>query len=406
MNAQSPKSSTGFILFSLCVAVGLAGCEEAGSVVDKVTSTVSGETETPDTPDSSVNETPATKPIASATPTVTPDQLIAEFNGLKPFEINDSALVRVTSLPEAAAAITAIEIKNIDNVSGAGLTAMTAMPNLESLKFTGAMVSAGELSTIGQISSLRELHLNGSKLDDSVLASFGNLKNLEHLNIAGTSITPDVGQILAKLPSLANLNLQATQVNDSTILAISNLPIRALNLSRSRISNAAVPAILKISNLESLDVSFTQVTGAAFKGISRMGLKDLNVGETNFGIDGFAALKGLKKLEHLNVYNSRLVEHTKCNVFRSFPNLKTLNAGGNPLTNAGMNVFFKGHRSLEELSLMSCKSISDLGLKELVGVKTLKVLNVAYTNCTSSGATALKQRLPDCRIVTNDGALD
>lgn len=145
------------------------------------------------------------------------------------------------------------------------------------------------------------------------------------------------------------------------------------------------------------------MVGGDFKGINRSKIRRLNVGETNFGIEGFIAIRGMKQLEELNVYRAGLVEDTKCNVFKTMPKLRVLNAGGNQLTNAGLKVFFKGHRSLEELQLLNCKAISDAGLAELVGVKTLKVLNLSNTSCTQAGATALKQRLPECRIVTNDG---
>ena len=406
MNVPISKSPSGVLLLFLTTFSILSGCEDAGSVVDKVTSTVTGETASEANQEPVSTNVPDTPATPSAVPAPTPQELIAEFSSLTPSQIDDGALVKVTGSPEAAAAITAIDIKSVGNVSGAGLQAMAAMPNLQSLKFGGAMVSTGELNAIGKIVSLRELHLNASRLDDSVVAGFANLVNLETLNISATPVSASVGQALANLPKLSSLDLQATLADDNTIMAISGLPITQLNLSRTRITNASMPALLKMPNLESLDLSFTQVTGAAFKGISRVGIKSLNVGETNFGIEGFVALKGLRSLEHLNVFNSGLVEHTKCNVFRSFPELKTVNAGGNPLTNAGMDVFFKGHKSLEELSLMGCRSISDLGLAEFVGIKTLRVLNVVNTGCTSNGANALKQRLPDCRIVTNDGVLD
>lgn len=408
MNVPQLKSHFRFLLLLLTTLSILSGCEDAGSVVDKVTSTVTGESAPEAKQDPApANTSPPPAPVTPpAAPAPTPEQLIAEFNALTPLQIDDGALARVAGSPEAAAAITAIEIKSVSSVSGAGLQAMAAMPNLQSLKFTGATVSPGELNTIGKMVSLRELHLNASNLDDSVAAELANLTNLETLNIAATPISPSAGQVLAKLPKLSSLDLQATTIDDSTIMAISGLPITELNLARTRVTDAAMPTILKMPQLESLDLSFTQVTGAAFKGINRTRIKSLSVGETNFGIEGFVALKGLRSLEHLNVYNSGLVEHTKCNVFRSFPDLKTLTAGGNPLTNAGMDVFFKGHKSLEELSLMQCRSISDPGLAELIGIKTLRVLNVVNTGCTSSGAAALKQRLPDCRIVTNEAVLD
>ena len=155
--------------------------------------------------------------------------------------------------------------------------------------------------------------------------------------------------------------------------------------------------------LESLDVPFCAVTGAGFKGYGGSGLKRLNVGETGFGLEGFVAIKGIKTLEDLNVYRTGLVEHTSANIFRTFPKLKILNAGGNSITNAGMDVFFKGHKSLEELNVSYNKGISDQGLAALIAVKTLKILDVHDTGCTANGARALKEKLPNCKIITAQG---
>ena len=280
------------------VAIMLAsGCEQVGSVVDDVKSSVSGDaTETES--DVAAAAPVETRPVqtAPATPPPNPQELIAEFKGLKPHEIGDSALMKVTSSPEAAAAITEVVIKAYDGISGAGIEAMKAMPNLESLQFPGAGLSAGELGTIGQLTSLKRLTLSGSLLDDSVVSTLSSLGNLEALDISGTRISPAAGQSLAKFTQLQSVHLQSTQVNDATIAALASLPIRELNLSKTRITNNALATIGKMSNLESLDVSFTQVNGAGFKGINRTGMKKLNVGETNFGIEGFIVLKTLQFL--------------------------------------------------------------------------------------------------------------
>ena len=155
--------------------------------------------------------------------------------------------------------------------------------------------------------------------------------------------------------------------------------------------------------LESLAVAQTEVTGAAFKGYNKANLKQLNVGATQFGIDGFAAIRGMKSLEELNVYDAGLVQHTKVNVFRTFPKLKTLNAGANSITDEGLKVFFKGHRSLEELNLDGNKWITDSGLESLVTVKSLRRLTVKDTVVGETGARALKERLPDYSIISSKG---
>ncbi len=378
------------------------GCDQVGSVVDDVKSTVT-ETTPPSTasapPVAPVIQTPPPQPPAPPTP----EELLAEFRSLQPRQITDAALARVTSQPEAASAITELELHG-EPVSRTGLGYLAAMENLTSLTLTSATLLPEDLSVLGQATSLKVLGLSGTKTNDVVVGNLTTLSNLESLDLSFTAISPAAGASMSRFTNLHVLNLASTPADDSTIAAISSLPIKDLMLSRTRISNASLATIRQFELLEALQVPFCGVTGAGFQGYSGSGLKLLNVGETTFGLDGFINIKGIASLENLNVYQAGLVEHIKIKtVFKSFPNLKILNAGNNALTNAGMDVFFKGHKSLEELHLHGNKGISDQGLAALIAMKTLKVLDVHDTGCSANGATALKAKLPECKIITSGG---
>mgnify|MGYP002630454417 CR=1 FL=1 len=375
----------------------LSGCDKMKSVVDDVKSSTTTDAQpsaaaTP--PFQAAPSVPSTEPTA--------EQLLAEFRSLKLHEINDNALARVASRPEAASAITELELQG-DLVTARGLESLAAMENLTSLAIRCPMMRPEGLFLLGRITSLKSLGIGSNQVNDDVVAALTPLSQLESLDLSGTSITPAAGAPLSRFTSLQTLNLGSTAVDDSTIAAIQSLPIKHLQLSRTRISDASLGFIQKIGSLESLEVAFCSVTGAGFKGYGSTDIKRLVVGETPFGIEGFVNIKGMKSLEELNVYKVGLVEHKSANVFRTFPKLKFLNAGGNSITNAGMGVFFKGHRTLEELHLMYNSGISDQGLAALIGVNTLKVLDVGNTGCTPNGAMALKQKLPECTIRVNDG---
>lgn len=257
---------------------------------------------------------------------------------------------------------------------------------------------------LGQLTSLKSLDISGSIANDDVVAKLTTLENLESLNLNGTPVSPAVGVPLSRFPSLHSLNLASTAVDDSTVAAVSQLPIQELDLMRTRITNVSILTLKKLKSLKVLNVAFTQVSGESFKGFGNGALRKLNVGETSFGVDGLLAIKGMKSLEDLNVFRAGVVEHKSiASVFRSCPHLRILNAGGNGITNAGMEVFFKGHDSLEELLLNENNGITDQGLSFLIAVKTLKLLELHGTGCSANGAQALKQKLPDCRIVTSHG---
>lgn len=374
------------------------GCDQVGSVVDDVKSNVTETAQSPTT--APPQAAPATPPQAPLPPT--PEQLLAEFNSLKPFEITDAALAQVTSRPEAASAITELQLFS-EQLTRAGLGHLAAMENLTALAIRSSTLLPEDLSVLGQVTSLKVLGIGTTKTNDEVVGNLTTLANLESLDLSGTAVTPAVGAILSRFTNLQVLNLALTAADDSTVAAISSLPIRSLVLSQTKISNASLATIRQMQSLESLDVPFCAVTGEGFKGFGNCGLKRLNVGETAFGLEGFIAIKGMKSLENLNVYRAGLVEHTKANVFRSFPNLKILNAGGNAVTNAGMDVFFKGHDSLEELYLSNNKGITDQGLAALIAVKTLRILDVRDTSCSAAGGQALKEKLPKCEIITPGG---
>ena len=377
------------------------GCDQVGSVVDDVKSSVT-ETAQPSTTPSSqpASAMSAAQPQAALPPT--PEELLAEFRSLPPQQITDVALGRVVSRPEAASAITELQLFN-EQITRQGLGHLAAMENLASLELRSSTLLPEDLSVLGQLTSLKVLGIGSTRTNDVVVGNLATLSNLESLDLSNTAISPAAGASLSRLTNLHVLNLASTPADDSTIAAISSLPIRDLMLSRTRISDASIATIRQFRSLESLQVPFCSVTGAGFQGYGDSGLKVLNVGETPFGIEGFINIKGMKSLENLNVYQSGLVEHVKANVFRTFPNLKVLNAGSNAITNAGMDVFFKGHKSLEELHLAGNKGISDQGLAALIAVKTLRVLDVHDTGCSANGATALKAKLPDCKIITSGG---
>ena len=388
------------LLLLIVAVVATAGCDKVKSVVEDVKASATSDAPPATPPMQAAPSIPSAPPAAAATPS--PEQLLAEFRGLKLHEINDIALARVVSRPEAASAITSLELQG-DQVTARGLESLAAMENLTSLKLLCPTIPPEGLFVLGRIPSLKLLAIGGTQANDDVVAAITTLSQLESLDLASTRISPAAGAPLSRFTNLQVLNLASTAIDDSTIAAIQSLPIKTLMLSRTRISNASLEFIKKLKSLEVLEVPFCSVTGAGFKGYGGTGIKSLNVGETAFGIEGFVNIKGMKSLEELYVYRAGLVEHKLANVFRTFPKLRILNAGANSITNAGMEVFFEGHRTLEELHLMYNSGISDPGLAALIGVKTLKLLEVANTGCTSNGAMALKQKLPDCTIRVNDG---
>lgn len=387
------------------VSFAVVGCDKVEGLVEDGKSLVNGEeptvADTPAVADPTTQPVITTpEPVVSAGPT--PQQIVERFIGLKPHEISDGSLAQLASSPEAAAAITEIDMRGAP-VSANGLGYLRALPNLETLNAANLPVTPDTLTAIGKVQSLKNLDLSNSGANDQVVSELSQIPHLQTLNLNGTHVTAGAATGLGSMRELTDLSLMGTATDDLVVASLTSLPIRNLNLATTRITNASLPLILKISTLESLNVSECGVTGEGFKGFGKSSIKVLAVGATRFGIDGFMAIRGMGDLENLNVYSAGLLEHKSANVFRTFPKLKILNAGKNAITDAGMEVFFKGHRTLEELQLYSNKGITDNGLAALIGVKTLRILDVSDTACGAAGGRALKAKLPECTIRTSQG---
>lgn len=396
-----------FPIFVVIACFLMSGCDKVESIVDDVKSQVSD-----DTP--SVTEAPATAPDGSSPATIespkpvvpagpAPEEIVNQFTQLRPDQISDGNLAQLASSPEAAAAITEIEMRGAQ-VSDAGFNYLATLPNLESLSAGGPRITAAALTAVGKSQSLRHLDLADSAANDQVVGELSQIPHLQTLNLEGTSVTGGAAVGLAAMQELTELSLMGTSVTDQVVAGLASLPLRKLNLSGTPVTNESLRHILKMETLEELNLSFTALTGSGYKGFGKTNIRVLNVGATSFGLDGFVNIKGMKNLEDLNVYGAGLVEHKAANVFRTFPKLKVLNAGKNSVTDAGMVVFFKGHKTLEDLQLHDNRGITDNGLAALIGVKTLKSLNLLGTGCTSAGANKLKEYLPDCTIRVSSGS--
>lgn len=382
-----------------------SGCDKAEELANDVKSSVEESMESDSDSVETTETTEVTTPDVKPPPEPVkpkPEELFAEFQSLTPEKVSDAELARVASQPESAAMVTKVETSSPE-FSGQGVLLLAKLENLASVNIANGVLRAQDLAGLGNAKSLKSVSISSSAADDSVVASLASLPELESLDLSSTKVSPAAGVSFSQMIKLAELDLRHTKINDTLVASVAGLPIRKLDLAQTQITDEILPLLFKIKTLEELDVSFNRLNGAAFEGISSTGIRVLNVGETNFGVPGFMNIKGMRQLEELNVYNAGLVQHKKADVFTSFPRLKVLNAGKNAIADAGVDEFFRGHRTLERLRLHNCRGITNNGLGSLVGLRKLKFLDVTGTLCNGQGAMALKQKLPDCEIHCADG---
>ncbi|MBI1314457.1 hypothetical protein GC176_24455 [bacterium] len=359
------------------------GCDKVESIVDDVKSEIAGEPEAaaPVAAPSATPVIPVTTPVPQTPALPNPTQLVAEFKRLASHQIGDADLRKLVDVPEAAAQITAIDLRgNTDALTDAGLQLISEFPNLQALNAAGRKLSAELISAIGEKTSLRELDLTGSPID------------------------PIIANSLSGLSHLQNIHLDETASGDSAAAAVSSLPIEVLSLNGTPLTDAGLQEIGKIKTLKELSVARTQVTGIGFRALKGANLVTLNASSTRFGVEGLVNLRGMKSLEVLHLFAAGVVEHTKAKVFTTMPNLRVLNLNSNQISSAGMHQLFKGLKNLEELYLQSTQ-VDDNGLAALVTCRNLKLVDVGRTGCTLLGAKALKAKLPECSVHFNGGSI-
>ena len=79
-----------------------------------------------------------------------------------------------------------------------------------------------------------------------------------------------------------------------------------------------------------------------------------------------------------------------------FKSLQTLNLRGTQVTDAGLKEL-AGLKSLQSLDL-GFNRVTDAGLKELAGLKSLQELYLYGTRVTDKGVAELRKALPGCNI--------
>ncbi len=160
------------------------------------------------------------------------------------------------------------------------------------------------LAYLSRFSNLRYVDLDRSEVSDRGLKTLKNLKHLEVIAAFGTSIDGSAFKEMGRMESVKSLNLPNT---NPKMEELKNIPavfpnLVSLNLGRTRLTNAVMPAIGRLSRLERLDISNNLfLTDDAMEHILKLKqLRLLELGDTSISARGLAKLKGTR-IENLIV---------------------------------------------------------------------------------------------------------
>lgn len=246
---------------------------------------------------------------------------------------------------------------------------------------------------------------------------------------AYVNTTTDVS-ILQYLPHLISLKLTGPGVDDSVVQYIAEMKnLSVLDLSQSRISDAAFGMLPAFQRLNGVHLADTVVSEAVLRWLSRIpDLWSLGLSGATFTLDSGNAVQAFSNLETLNlnrtqfattilarldVPNLRTLRMEECgvtdaelNLLASFPRLSTLHLSGNPLDGRGLT-------ALKDLPIYSLRlhrtQLNDSGLEKISCLQKLNVLDVSGTTisgtgfrtCSESSIDSLKL---DDLTISRDGA--
>lgn len=295
----------------------------------------------------------------------------------------NAQLVEREQLPTESFRLTTIDLRGC-RISTADLRRLSGLKDLWRLYLgalwgpTGLDASTIDLLATCDLPNLKKLYIYHVPIGNDGLKNLKRLPHVFELALHGTAITDDGLKSVAELPDLQYLYLDRTKVTGSGLVHLAGHDIQALFLVETPLTEAAFVTLPDWPNLDTLRIDGTPVTDRAIGSLSRYPtLQDL----------------GLNLLTNTS--------HKAWSVFEHLPELRKVRFRVNQNSVDDRLFAHLAHcKKLEHLDLEKCQ-ISDAGLM-LLDNPSLKYLDLR--NCprlTAPGVNELKQRRPDCRILSN-----
>ncbi len=218
---------------------------------------------------------------------------------------------------------------------------------------------------------------NARPLDPNVSAeTLSKLKGIK-LDLGGNELIVDSDLATIRgCKNLAMLDLYLTKITDKSMEHLVDLPLEVLVINQTELGDEALVSIGKIKTLRRLELFDTNVTDAGLKHIIGLPLFRIDLSKTsvtNAGMEDVAKIAGLERL--------------------ILSNTSISDAGLAPIGTID---------TLQELSLYQSGEITDVGLKHLHNLKSLKALFLGDSRYTPEGLRELRSALPRCQIAAND----
>jgi hypothetical protein len=271
-------------------------------------------------------------------------------------------------------------------VTGAGLKELKALKSLPILRLGGTRVAGEDLLELAALPALGVVVGDDGLVTDATLRlrrehgllhlpasetrPGGPARTLPWLNLVNRPITDAGLRELAGVGSLEKPYLGKSGVTDEGLKVLATLPaLQTLRLNDTRATNAGLTELARVPTLREVALEDTRVSGAGLKALAgHKSLQTVGLAPRQSNNEAFRVLRENRMLHLLSAA-------------RTF-------AGARPRSEA------------EVASLILKQSgISDAGLRELAGLGSLVLLNLAGARVTGRAVEPLKKELPRLKKV-------
>jgi hypothetical protein len=207
------------------------------------------------------------------------DKYITE---LRTYRIDDAAMPNIVVLP-----LYKLEMRNAP-ATDKSLKYITQIHSLVELELTGMKLNIADCRELLSLPRLEFLALNHCGLNDDCIKVLCQRRLFTNLQLSGNKGITDasVQDIAAAQLPLAALNLESTSISDSSISLMTRLnDLQELNLTDTKVGDHSLPYLAQMRSLRWLDLNHTRITSAGLAGfhpvkLLRIGLHGCDVSPT------------------------------------------------------------------------------------------------------------------------------
>lgn len=226
-------------------------------------------------------------------------------------------------------------------------------PYRTELKFQHWDLTKANMKTIGKLDTLTELSLSDCTFKDSWLRYISHLP-LTALDLAGTVVTDDAMKYVAKMRTLTKLEIYDTGISGKAIEILEPLSptLTHLSLNVSSLSDDEMRHLENFTNLTHLNMNGTSITAEGCESIAKLqNLQEIDLGRTKISKVGLEKLSVLPRLNDLRMKGCS-VDDDMASALLKFPGLVHLELNDNDVSD----------KTLDGLSKMT--SLQILGVRD------------------------------------------